>query len=50
MSWQKALIEEVGTRGLNPHLTGSMRIKKERTREDGRTVPVFSQPTCHGSR
>ena len=49
MSWQKTLIQEVGTRGLNPHLTGSMRIKKERTREDRRTVPVFSRPTRHGS-
>ena len=49
MSWQKTLIQEVGTRGLNPHLTGSMRIEKERTREDKRTLPVISRPTRHGS-
>jgi len=49
MSWQKTLIKEVGARGLNPYLAGLTRIEKERTREDRRTVLVFSQPTSHGS-
>ena len=49
MPWQLIGIKEVGTKGLNLHLSGSTRIERENKRRE-KNGPAFLQPGRHGNR